>query len=108
MVKGQLLGMVVDTQRLPRTQKGHVTLKRPILRVKTEVTRPIPTRRKGKVTPFQLGVGLGFAETDDAIAIFPLAAALEDFDTFKTLENIALGAQCARATKTRMLSHKIF
>jgi hypothetical protein len=54
-----------------------------------------------------LGVRLGLAEADHAIAFLPLAAAFEDFNAFKTLEDIALGAESAGAAKTGMLSHKI-
>jgi hypothetical protein len=49
------------------------------------------------------GVRLGFAETRDAVALFPLAAFLEDFRAFKTLEDIALAAQGGRRAETAML-----
>ena len=54
-----------------------------------------------------LGVRFGFAKADDAVALFPLAAAFEDFDAFEAFENVALGAKRAGAFETTMLSHKI-
>ena len=50
-----------------------------------------------------LGVGLGLAETCDAIALFPLAALFQDSDALKALENVALFSRGARGTQTTML-----
>ena len=49
------------------------------------------------------GVRLGLAETGDPVAVFPLAAFLEDFSALKTLEDIALAAQSGRRAETAML-----
>jgi hypothetical protein len=54
-----------------------------------------------------LGVGLGFAKADHAVAFFPLATAFEDGNAFKAFENVAFGAEGAGAAKAGMLSHKI-
>ena len=51
----------------------------------------------------KLRVRLGFTETRDAVAGFPLAAFLEDFRALKTLENIALAAQGGRRAEAAML-----
>lgn len=51
----------------------------------------------------QSSVWLGFAETRNAVAVFPLTAFLEDFRAFETLENIALAAKGGRCTETTML-----
>jgi hypothetical protein len=48
-------------------------------------------------------VGLGFAQTSDAIALFPLAALLQQFDPFKAFHNVALFSRGARGTQTSML-----
>ena len=50
---------------------------------------------------------LGFPQTGDAVAFLPLTAFLEQFNAFEAFQNVALGAQCAGALKTTMLSHKI-
>ena len=59
------------------------------------------------VQPVHLGFGFGFAEAGDAVPVFPLIAFLEQFNAFEAFQNVALGAQCAGALKTTMLSHKI-
>ena len=46
---------------------------------------------------------LGFAQTGDPVAVFPLAAFLEQFRALKTLEHIPFAAQCGRRTQTTML-----
>ncbi len=49
---------------------------------------------------------LGLAQTSHAITFFPLAAGLQDVDTFKTLENAALlERSCGAFLKTWMLRH---
>ena len=50
-----------------------------------------------------LDVGLGFAQTLDAIAFLPLSAFLEDFDAFKTLQNVALDDDTAGALEAFVL-----
>jgi hypothetical protein len=54
-----------------------------------------------------LRFSLGFTKAGDAVAFFPLAAFLEQFDAFEAFQNVAFGAQSAGALKTTMLSHKI-
>jgi len=49
------------------------------------------------------GVGLGFAEAGDAVAGFPLAAFLEDFDALIAFEHIAFAAQGGRGAEAAML-----
>jgi hypothetical protein len=53
-----------------------------------------------------LGVGLGLAEAEHAIAFLPLATLLEDFDALEALENIPLGGDGAGTFETAMLRHK--
>jgi hypothetical protein len=40
-------------------------------------------------------VGLGLAQTLDAVARFPLAAFFEQIDAFETLQNVALNDETA-------------
>jgi hypothetical protein len=49
------------------------------------------------------GVGFGLAEAGDAVAVFPLAAFLEDFDALKPLEDAAFAAQGGRGAEATML-----
>jgi len=53
------------------------------------------------VTCHSLGFRLGLAQTRDAVAIFPLAAFLEEFGALKTLENIALAPKVDAARRLR-------
>jgi hypothetical protein len=46
---------------------------------------------------------LGLAETSDPVAIFPLAAFLEQFRALKTLEHISFAAQRGSRAQTSML-----
>ena len=48
---------------------------------------------------------LGLAKAGDALALFPLAALFEQFETLKALEHITLAAQRRRRPQTPMLSH---
>jgi hypothetical protein len=50
-------------------------------------------------------VGLGLAEALDAVALFPLAAFLEQFDALKTLQNIAFLYDTTETLKAFMLGH---
>jgi hypothetical protein len=50
-----------------------------------------------------LSVGLGFAQTGDAITLFPLAALFQNGDALKALENVSLFSRGARGTQTTML-----
>jgi hypothetical protein len=52
---------------------------------------------------FSSRLGLRLAETRDAVAVFPLAALLEEFGALKTLEDIALAAQSGRRAEAAML-----
>ena len=45
----------------------------------------------------------GFSQAGDTIAVLPLAPFLEQGDPFKTLEDIAFGADGADGAETRML-----
>ena len=52
----------------------------------------------------RLSFRLGLAQTSNAIAIFPLIAFLEEFDAFKTLQNIAFTAHSGTGcSETAML-----
>lgn len=53
-----------------------------------------------------LRVRLGFGEPDDFATFFPLAALLEQFDAFETLQNIALRDDRAGSSKAAMLRHR--
>src|SRR5213079_2966844 len=48
------------------------------------------------------GFRLGFAQAGDTVAVVPLAAFLEQGDSLKTFEHIALGAGCADGAETGM------
>ena len=50
-----------------------------------------------------LSVGLGLAQTRNAVAVFPLTAFLEDFDALEALHDIAFAAQGGRAAQAAML-----
>src|SRR5439155_745523 len=45
----------------------------------------------------------GLAQTGDAITHLPLSALFEEFNAFKTLQDVSLRAQSADAPETRML-----
>jgi hypothetical protein len=49
------------------------------------------------------GVRLGLTETRNAVAVFPLAAFLEQFRALKTLEHISFAAQRGSRAQTPML-----
>jgi hypothetical protein len=54
-----------------------------------------------------LDVGLGLAETLDAVAVLPLAALLEESDALEALEDIAFDDDAtAGGFETGMLGHK--
>ena len=53
-----------------------------------------------------LFVWLRLAKTDDFVAILELTALPEDFDTFKTFQDVALGRDGAGSFETTMLGHK--
>jgi hypothetical protein len=46
---------------------------------------------------------LGLPEAGDAVAVFPLAAFLEDFHAFKALHDVALAAQSGGRAEAAML-----
>jgi len=48
-------------------------------------------------------VGLGFAETLDAVARFPLAAFLEDLDALEALQDVAFHDEAGDALETFVL-----
>lgn len=50
-----------------------------------------------------LRLRLGLAQTGDPVAIFPLAAFLEQFGAFETLEHIPFSAESGRCAQTAML-----
>ena len=51
-------------------------------------------------------VGLGLAETLHAIALFPLAAFLEQFDALKTFQDVAFLYDTTETLKAFMLGHE--
>jgi len=55
----------------------------------------------------ELILWFGFWKTDDALAVFELAALAEEFDAFKTFQDTATGGDAALAFETWMLAHKI-
>jgi len=55
----------------------------------------------------ELILWFGFGKTDDALAVFELAAFAEEFDAFKTFQDTATGGDAALAFETWMLAHKI-
>ena len=61
------------------------------------------SRHPSLTTHHFLGVRLGLAETGDAVALFPLAAFLEQFRALKTLEHIPFAAQRGSRAQTPML-----
>jgi hypothetical protein len=52
-----------------------------------------------------LNVGLGLAETRDAVAGFPLTALLEQVDTFEALQDVALDDDTGGTLKAFVLGH---
>jgi hypothetical protein len=58
--------------------------------------------RKGKMLD-GLDVGLGFAETENAITRFPLAALLEEIDALEALQDVALDHDAAGTLETFVL-----
>jgi hypothetical protein len=68
-------------------------------------------KRRAHYTPAwekrnRLNVGLGLAETLDAVADFPLAALLEEGHALEALEDIAFNDEAAGALETVVLGHK--
>ena len=55
-----------------------------------------------------LDVGLGFGQVHHAATLFPQAALFEQVDALETLEDVALGCDCAGGTEAAMLGHKGF
>jgi hypothetical protein len=60
---------------------------------------PLPGKRN------KSDVGLGLAETLHAVALFPLAAFLEQFDALKTLQDIAFLYDTTETLQAFMLGH---
>jgi hypothetical protein len=54
----------------------------------------------------KLNVGLGLAQTLDAIAFLPLAALLEERDALEALEDIAFDDETAAGFETVVLGHR--
>ena len=54
-----------------------------------------------------LNVGLGFSQTQHAVALLPLAALLEEFNPLETFQDVAFGAQGADRSETSVLRHKL-
>ena len=54
------------------------------------------------------GVGLGLAETGHAVAVFPLAALLEQGHALEALQSVSFRAQSAGSAQAAMLCHKYF
>jgi hypothetical protein len=50
-----------------------------------------------------LRLRLGLPKSCDAVAVFPLAAFLEEFGTLEALEDIALATESGRRAQTAML-----
>ena len=65
-------------------------------------TPPFLTHRTGHQRR-KLCVGLGLAEARDAVAGFPLAAFLENFDALKALHDVAFAALGGRRAQAAML-----
>lgn len=49
------------------------------------------------------GVGLGLAETRDAVAIFPLTPFFEDFDALKAFHDVALSTESGSGAQAAVL-----
>ena len=61
------------------------------------------TRNLSVVIRHFLRFALGLSEARDAVPFFPLTALLEQFDAFKTLQDVAFAAQGRRRSQTSML-----
>lgn len=61
------------------------------------------TVRFNQSEPIKSGFGLGLRQPDHAVAGLPLAAFLEQFHAFKTLEHVTFGAERAGTPETSML-----
>ena len=62
--------------------------------------------RTGKLAPAKRmvsGLRLGFTQSGDTVAIFPLAALFEKLGAFKLLKNIAFTAQGGSGAQAAML-----
>jgi hypothetical protein len=66
------------------------------------VLHRLPFREKNKKSD----VGLGLAKTLHAIALFPLAAFLEQFDALKTFQDVAFLYDTTETLKAFMLGHE--
>ena len=55
----------------------------------------------------ELILWFGFRKTDDALAVFELAAFAEEFHAFETFQDTAASGDAALAFQTWMLAHKI-
>ena len=60
---------------------------------------PIPKQQSSN----ELRLGFGLAETGDPVAVLALAAFLEEFGAFKTLENVAFTAEGGGGAQAAML-----
>jgi hypothetical protein len=60
-----------------------------------------------KRAKFESNLGLGLAETSDAIARFPLTALFEQVDAFEALQNVALNNEARGTLKTFVLGHGV-
>jgi hypothetical protein len=52
--------------------------------------------------------GLGLGEAAAAVALFPTAFGLEDFDALEAFQDIALGSDAATGLETAMHGHGVF
>ena len=52
---------------------------------------------------FRLGFAFGLAEAGDAVARFPLAAFLEEFEALKAFEHVSFTAQSSGCAQAAML-----
>jgi hypothetical protein len=67
-----------------------------------------PRRPPGKgETDAGSDVGFGFAEAGHAVAFLPLTAFFERFDTFETLQNVALYDEATGALEAFVLGHDV-
>jgi len=55
-----------------------------------------------------LGFRLRLLQPKATVALFPIAALLQQVDTLETLEDVSLGRDLARSSQTAMLTHFFF
>ena len=55
----------------------------------------------------ELILWFGFRKTDDALAVFELAAFAEEFHAFETFQDTAAGGDAALTFEAWMLAHKL-